>query len=350
MVAKKGGVTRYTPVLKLKQGELWALRALKEESKGRVVPILDFLPHKEKSLKEHSETQAKKLAAAWPRPAFLDTQHVGFQTAASGKDHEHIFKAMHSRGCSVIPVTSLARSPHFQQAVKKTVAASDNGVLIRLCTDDFQDVGQLETALNNLVSFLGLSKDETDIALDYCAIHSASAVTQLMRMHINTLPSISEWRSLTVSSGCFPPSLKLLGQGNWHNLPRAEWSAFNAARTGSPTLKRQPFFADYGIRDPGIPPDFGRASANLRYTLDANYFVRLGPLVKNGGAQHMHGMCKSLVQSGNFSGAEFSAGDSEIAARATTSDSSGGPQQWVQWCMNHHIEFVVDQLANSIAA
>lgn len=345
MSKSKGGFQRYTPVLKLKRGEMWALKHLKSSTKDKILPLLDFLPHKEKSIKEHADDQSKRLLDAWSaRPAFIDTFYVGTQSSADAKDHENIFKAFQARGCEAVPVTAVGRSQQFQQAVKKGIAVGDNGVLIRLGVSDFSDTTQLATALNNLTAFLGVQKSETDILIDYCAVGSSDVVTQLMRLHINSLPSVNQWRSVTVSSGCFPPSLKPLGGGHWHLLPRAEWHAWQTARTGAPPLVRQPYYADYGIRDPGAPPEFGRASANLRYTADGEYLVRIGGLVKDGGAQEMYAMCSSLMSRAEYRGSGFSAGDAAIATTAASSDSSGGPQQWVQWCMNHHFEAVVEQL------
>jgi len=345
MSKSKGKFQRYTPVLKWKRGEMWALKHLNSESKDKIVPLLDFLPHTSKTIPDHADEQSKRLLDAWgARPAFIDTFYVGTQTPASANDHENVFKALQARGCEAVPVTALGRSPHFQQSVRKCIGIGENGVLIRLGVSDFSDISQLALALNNLTNFLGVQKSDVDILVDYSTVASCDIVIQLMRLHINNLPSINQWRSLTVASGCFPSSLKPLGAGHWHLIQRAEWLAWEAARSGTPALARRPYYADYGIRDPGPPPEFGRASANLRYTTDSNYLVRLGGLVNDGGAQQMHAMCGSLIARPEYKGSTFSSGDAAIATTAASSDSSGGPQQWVQWCMNHHFEFVVEQL------
>lgn len=345
MSKAKGGTVRYVPVLKLKLGEMWALNRLKDSTKSKVIPLFDILPHRTKTIREHADDQAKRLSRAWgPRPFFLDTQHVGTQSASAARDHESVFRAMQSRGCEAVAVTSLTRSPQFQQAVKNAVQSTDAGILIRLSISDFSDVSQLAAALAGLVRFMTLQRSDVDIMIDYCAVDSPDIVTQLMRSHINCLPNPNDWRSLTVVAGCFPPSIKSLGGGRWHRIRRAEWAGWCAGLSGPSPLARRPFYGDYGIRDPGVPPEFGMASANLRYTVDGDYLVQIGSLLKNGGAQEMHAMCQSLIRRTEYRGPTFSAGDAAIAVTATSSDSSGGPQQWVQWCMNHHFESVVEEL------
>jgi len=51
MSKSKGGFQRYTPVLKWKRGEMWAFKQLKAETKDKIIPLLDFLPHASKPIK-----------------------------------------------------------------------------------------------------------------------------------------------------------------------------------------------------------------------------------------------------------------------------------------------------------
>jgi hypothetical protein len=59
----------------------------------------------------------------------------------------------------------------------------------------------------------------------------------------------------------------------------------------------------------------------------------------------MHVICRDLVSRAEYSGAEFSAGDMLIYETAQAERGPGNATQWLQWCINHHIEFTVAQLA-----
>ena len=51
--------------------------------------------------------------------------------------------------------------------------------------------------------------------------------------------------------------------------------------------------------------------------------------------------------SAEFLGEDFSKGDEEIDRIADDPEETGGPTQWLQWCVSHHIEFVVHQLSHN---
>ncbi len=57
-------------------------------------------------------------------------------------------------------------------------------------------------------------------------------------------------------------------------------------------------------------------------------------------------ICADLIERDEYRGQEFSAGDAEIYAKATTQDSPGSAETWRKIGTNHHIETVIDQIAN----
>lgn len=56
-----------------------------------------------------------------------------------------------------------------------------------------------------------------------------------------------------------------------------------------------------------------------------------------------------LCERPEFCGADFSAGDSYIASRAQMGASTGNPSTWLAASVNHHMTFVVRQMANLAA-
>jgi hypothetical protein len=335
----------YVPIIKSKSGELWTLSQLGDTAKRHTTPLLEVLAHKKLTLPVHAGRVCESVATGWGvnDRLFIDTVYLGTQSATT---FDHFFAAARRLGVQGIPVTSVGRSQPFQHAVQRTATTDGRGVAIRLGVRDFVDPDTLRASLSALLGLLGLRPPKVDIIIDYGQRTDEAELIQLSRLHLQDLPQITHWRSLTIAAGSFPSSLMAFAQNQWHQIPRSEWRAWIATLTRRTPPPRLPAFGDYGIRDPGAPADFGTPSANLRYASDDYWIVRRGRLVKNAGASEMPGMCRSLLERPEWCLPPFSAGDHEIARIAASQDSTGNATQWVQWCMSHHFEFVVDQILN----
>ena len=340
----------YVPILKSKRGELWALQRISPSSRRLVTPLIEILltPTQLKTPKEALKNICESVRKAWGTSdrLFIDTRYLGVQSAKDAAKCRRWIQGMRDLHILAVPVTSLTRSEAFQTAIRESVKIDKRGVMMRLGIADFTNSEILIRALDRLLSFLEISRNDVDLLLDYEAQDDDATIVQLLRFHLDQLPAINQWRTVTMAAASSPVSLVGLSKHDWHKAPRREWSAWLLANTASPHLKRKPAFGDYLIRDPGIPPTFGTPFVNIRYTANGHWIIRRGDRVKEGGAKQIFGICASLVQRPEFRGGSFSAGDSEMAARAANQGSSGGAQQWVQWAHSHHIEFVVDQIAN----
>jgi hypothetical protein len=164
----------------------------------------------------------------------------------------------------------------------------------------------------------------------------------LLPNHVPHIPHLADWRMLIAASGVFPISLANLPLHQWHEIQRHDFTSWQNGIQSH--LARNPIFSDYAMRPPGAPAEFGDPSVNLRYTLDDHWRVQMGGKHKEGAAPEIHAVCQELRDSAEFSGAGFSSGDEEIDRIADADDETGGPTQWLQWCVSHHIEFVVEQL------
>ena len=100
------------------------------------------------------------------------------------------------------------------------------------------------------------------------------------------------------------------------------------------------------MRPPGAPADFGDPRVNLRYALEDHWLVNLGGKHKEGAAPEIRVICDGLRNTPGYSGPAFSSGDEEIDRIGDAEDETGGPTQWLQWCVNHHLEFAAEQLSS----
>jgi hypothetical protein len=340
----------YVPILKGKRAEFPALGGLK--SKDMITPLLEGVPSSWREIpKRMAET------AGWPNdsPYFLDLIFMDDPDDAEDADETHpvrvSFASVAERNQSAIPVTGLGRSPGYQSAARQVVSEQDRGLAIRLTVDDLEDSDNLDEAIGAVTDFFGLKRSKIDLILDHASVaaQSGSSVAQMYRANIELIPNLNDWRTLTVASSAFPLSLTPLERGVWNVARRTDWRGWMRLVTGQRQPPRLPSFGDYAIAHPELPPE-GRATilAQLRYATPDSWLIWKGRNVFKDpdGFGQFFAICADMIQREEYRGAEFSAGDAEIYAKATTRDSPGSAETWRKIGTNHHLETVLDQIAN----
>jgi Beta protein len=336
----------YVFIAKLKRGEIWALNYLSTTAKAATTPLLEICPPQPgRQLATYATETLETVRAEWGLPFFLDTRYLISSGGPSPASAQIVFGAARALNLEAVPVTSIAYSSAFQNEIRNVIAADGRGVMIRLLTADFNNPALLSQYLTALMQVLQVAQNQVDILIDLEYRPEQVAVQQLGSYSLVNLPSISDWRTVTLAAGCFPDSISNMNMGNWNPVPRSDWSGWlqtNAVR--SATGLRQASFGDYGIRCGGPPRNIPNTPApNIRYSDLQQVLVRRGS--KSPGT--MRAICTSLVGMPNFSGAQFSQGDLELAAKATNPGSANGsPENWIQWCTNHHLALTVSQIQN----
>ena len=343
------GHKHYVPILKGKRAEFPAASHLK--NKANVTPLFESIPSKPP---DDVPKQASK--SGWPAtaPYFVDLLFFDDDGGASNAPPLSAvvtcLNAAKAKGQRAIPVTGTGRSPAYQRAVKK-FADAERGVAIRLIADDFEDEGDLATALDSLAKFIGLTPSSIDLIVDLGSVadQNPAVIAQLHRANLSVIPTITAWRTLTVATGAFPVSLAPLTRDAWNRLVRIDWQAWLKLVSGTKKPDRLPAYGDYAIAHPGLPPE-GQATilAQLRYTIQNEFMIWKGKnaiKTPNGFGQFLS-ICTDLVSRPEFRGATFSDGDQEIQGKATNGGSPGNAETWRNIGTNHHIETVLDQIAN----
>lgn len=338
----------YTPVLKGKRAEFPALEELK--SRKFIYPLFEAVPT------QIPDFIPKKMSAFWPDDqrymidlVFLDDDDY------DGDETEHpltiCFKEVANKGQSAVPVTGSGRSQVYQSCVKQIASQQKNGIAIRLVSEDFEDEDELAQTLSVLCSLLEVDRADVDLIIDLESVHESSTaiVSSTLRSCISMLPYINNWRTLITVSGSFPSGIASLTRDTWNTVARSDWSGWRQLITGTRRIDRIPYYGDYCIAHPSLPPT-GRATilGQLRYTTPDHFLVWKGHNVfthKNGFGQ-FYDICASIVSRPEFSGTAFSWGDSEIEERAARRGSSGNAETWRKLATNHHMEMVLSQIAN----
>lgn len=99
---------------------------------------------------------------------------------------------------------------------------------------------------------------------------------------------------------------------------------------------------DFSMMKYGVLP-------KIKYTTNDQYIVLKGEKDRARGitVRSTIDMAREIVSSNYFSGKKFSFGDATIYEKANTPDAKpGNSTNWVTYCTNHHLAFVMEQLSN----
>jgi hypothetical protein len=338
----------YVAVLKGKRAEFPALGALKD--KANITPLIEAIPS------ATDKDIPRRMSAVWSPDweyyidfGFLDDPDDTTDPAPESHPLRKCFAEVGKKNQMAIPVTSLARSRGYQSAVKKVAAEHKNGIAIRLTYDDFEDDDELDGLLAAATDYFKLDASQIDLFLDLGSIanSSAGAIAQMHRANIDLIPDLNKWRTLTVLASAFPLSLAPLVRNKWNPAGRHDWRGWKTLVTGSRPPRRLPAYGDYAIAHPDLPPE-GRATilAQLRYATVDNWLIWKGENVFKHGFDQFLNICKDLIKLPEYCGPSFSQGDAEIQSKATTDGSPGNAETWRRIGTNHHLEMVLDQIAN----
>jgi hypothetical protein len=346
----------YVPVLRWKVGERTALARLPEDARRPVTPLIE-LPlsqllgkrrKRPRSPQQYLEEMAADFVGMWgSNPVFVDFAFVADYRLAN---HQHALTVLgdtaSSRGAHVIPVTGLGRPLEYQRAVRQLVSNESQGVAIRLFLQDMED--GLGSRLDELLSTVGADAQATDLLID-CSV--LAGLVQNYKELLRGIPSIREWRSLTLIAGAFPKDLSGYMPGE-HRLKRIDWSSWRDqfADNGS-SVVRAPAYGDYATLHATFeePPRGANPSASIRYATDEDWLIMRGEsLRKPGGPGPAQWIAEAqlLCEKHEYQGPDYCWGDRFIYEKAEATNGPGSTTQWLAATVNHHLTLVARQISN----
>jgi hypothetical protein len=333
----------YVPILKSKVGEKWALAKLKPASKVHVTPLFELapIPRAKKGtptvpLVDHLVKGMGELVKAWGTDkCYIDPKW--FPATLGDKPLEIAMSEARGHGLLAIPVVTPNASASTLKAVAAIAKKDGRGVLIRSLEAHFESADTIKS----VITAMELTSREVDLLIDYRG-NQMNLVGDMPR--VAKVEPLEAWREIITATGLFPPSLAEYRDGKWHELPRNCWRSWVSGQSGG---ARIPTFADYAIKNPGPPAGGGDPPVTLRYTTRDGWLIRVEGSHKAGQSGLMLNLCAELVKKAEYKtcGPDFSEGDGVIWRVANGTAKTGGPTSWVQWALNHHLEYVVHQLA-----
>jgi hypothetical protein len=359
----------YVPVLKGKQGEFGALQSLDERWRSKIRPCIevpavayDFTNHRPKtSVDRHLAVIADRLRLSWgPLPFFLDLSLLPPDARTEDGTHpaDRMFDACKEKGVNPIPVSQPQLDNVHQEILARRAKERGSGLCLRLRVEALLE-GDPVQIVKLLMARLKITDPcSADVMLDasYVMDNHVTAVRNGVLSVLSRLPSIEEWRSITLVGCGFPENLIGLAPGTVVAFPRTEWRLWQGMLSNDCGPKRLPTFGDYAIQHPTqkeIDQRVVGPSASIRYTSKGHWLIFRGRGVrtlKSGGLAQYKRLSQAVTDHEDYSGKEFSWGDRYISDCARGAARTGGMPLWRQIGTNHHITFVSHQVSSFLGS
>jgi hypothetical protein len=350
---------KYVPVLKWKMGEYQALSRLDEDTKSRVIPLIEIpLPGYDFEAKQVKKTHAdhlkdfgKRLSSKWDRRrCFIDLKYLDTSSRV-GNQHclTHIFNQTVEHGCDAVPVLTVQSDAAFLKAASQIPTIDEQGLALRLSGDDFDDP-KLPEKIAKISDTVGVSWGEIDVIIDLCTPDyiPKSGFRSALGARLRLVPRLNKSRSIVVVGTSYPELLAAYKEEEQF-IPRREWVGYKDFVQSLDESARIPTFGDYAVAHPAaveLDMRFVKPFAKLRYTLEDKWYLAIGKAVRTAGFDQYRDMCAELVEKEFFDGRDFSAGDEYIEDCAQGSVPTGNLSTWVWVATNRHITKTVSDLSS----
>ncbi len=346
----------YVPVLRWKEAERGALSQLDARDSDHITPLVELVPENfvrnDKRLCNDAAMYwvAGQLRQCWDeRPVFVDLLNLPpILIPQSGKCLAQLAEYAGFWRFSLIPVTGLHRESSYNTAVRNVAERMNYGACLRLTLEDVHSA-PVDQSVSELLSVVGLKHSEMDLIVDCETVDSSSPdFDDLCR----SIPDVEKWRNFVVTGGAFPKDLSAYRKNERHSIPRLEWTSWRDRAFEASADTRLPNFSDYTVQHAQYStgrPGRMRYSASIRYTIADCWTVMRGEDVFRKGGPGFHqypDLAIMLCDLPQYCGEGYSSGDRYIKEMSLQAVETGAAAQWLQAGINHHMTFVVRQLAS----
>jgi hypothetical protein len=339
---------RYVPILKWREAEAAALYELSPNVKAATTPLLELVPPSESkaakmTLREYIDEEVKRIAGNWGTAnVFVDVLHLAPDPAvyplAIALD-----RARHA-GLRIIPVSSTTSGNDVLHPARNALRTMRRGVCLRERLGSFNKPS-FPDALARTIRELDASPGDIDLLLDLEHISYQPMIPTFIAAAIERIPDLSAFRSFTVACSSFPLSLSHLPAGT-HRLERADWFLWRAIRDSLRVGTRSPGYGDYSIVHPKLLTGGRIGTATLRYTTHDSFVIARGRSLEQFGFSEYNRLAREFVVNDVYLGRGYSKGDAFLHDNALGRAGTGTQGQWIQLGVNHHLTYVVRQLAS----
>jgi len=353
----------YIPILKWKRAEQGALKALGEDQKKYITPLIQFVMPKNKPdeqlqnvvarFKEQVLQIPEKLIEIWGLTSVFIDVSLLFTTSLKAKSIKIISLGGYKLKGVFIPVIHLHDDQEIKDATYSVAKETGSGICLRLICSDFSDLTKLNQDITNLLSSSKLLERDVDLLVDIKETEdNGNKYTRYLDLSQN-IPNLTKWRTFTFASGSFPKDLSQCKLDEENLVPRFDWRSWRE-QIGNKNLKRKPSFADYTIQHPIYKEatQFFHPTSSIKYTLEDEWLIMKGQRQK---FDKYLASAALLVKDKRYYGENFSDGDKYIAEKAKhfatyikkpSVKGTGSTETWLRAGISHHLVLAAHQVAN----
>lgn len=345
----------YVPALRMKAGELQGLRGLAADVAAGVLPRLIVPPAGERD--DTTQPQlfegrslpdiGSPLNSHWRgRQVLVEATHL---VAEHNRDDTeqwlpNMFNRARASGSLPIPLVQMrdliSDDLGGYRACIDRSADLQFGIVIS--SSDIDDKEALAKTVGTLNS-LGLSAQNCLIIADFhdADLSVPGIVAPIIGAALEALQLLAPWKQV-VFQGTNYPDKNPADEKLSCLVPRSEWSAWNQAVAFDPSTAKHLLFGDYAADCATL--SFGKGGGSpirhYRYTTPDDWYVARG--ASSGTHDEvMREVCQRILDSGHFTGREFSSADDFIFLTAKGQAGPGSATTWRAINTTHHITRVV---------
>lgn len=354
----------YVPILKWKRAEQGALKALSENQKKYITPLIQFVMPKSKAgetikdaitkFEQRLLQLPKKIIEAWGiNPVFIDVSLL-YTTSLKAESIKSILMTGYKLGGFFIPVIYLNDDQEIKDIACSLAKKTKSGICLRLISPDFSDLTKLNRDIDNLISSNTLMVKDIDLLVDIKEIEGNNGNKYIKYFKLSQgISNLTKWRTFIFASGSFPKNLSQCKIDEENLISRIDWKCWKE-QINSKKIKRKPSFADYTIQYPIYEEtyQFYHPTSSIKYTLEDYWLIMKGQRQKFG--QYL-AHAATLVKDKRYYGEKFSEGDKYITEKANhfsayikkpSVKGTGSTETWLKAGINHHLVLVANQVAN----
>jgi len=343
----------------MKDGELEGVRQLAPDVAACVLPRFIVPPRSERVGSEllplgalETPDISPPLAGHWrDRPVLIDASYL---LDEFGRDRmpgwfPQMFGRARDRLVQAIPMALLGDIRAREAPALRAAIANDSNFKFAVCVPSGEMVGpEFFVEMRQALDRLGLAPAECVVIVDFAGsdFSNPEIVAPIIGGALESLQEFGSWHRIIFQGTSFPET-NSVAPGSQALWMRGEWLAWHAAVRFDPSTAEHMVFGDYAADSAKMEfgSSGGRAIRHLRYTAGTKWLVQRGAAERSADKHIMAAVCRAIVASGHFAGAEFSAADAYILRTALGQDGPGNASTWRQLNTTHHITQVVADIA-----
>ncbi len=353
----------YVPILKWKRAEQGALKALSENSKAHITPLIQFVMPKSKPdeqledvilkfVKQVPEMSTNIIGVWGKNPIFIDVSLL-YTDQLKASSLEMLLQEGRTNGGFFIPVIHTRENSEIKRIACAFAKESKNGLCLRVIISDLSELDVLNREISDFLQSFDLEAKNIDLMVDIKETgKNRDKYSEFLTLSQN-ISNLSEWRTFTFAAGSFPENLSECKLDEENLIERVEWNGWKK-HVSDQRLRRKPTFADYTIQHPIYKEtvQFFHPTSSIKYTLENEWLVMKGRKQK---FELYLASAAVLLKDKRFNGEDFSEGDKYIAEKARHFEEyikdpkikgTGSTETWLKAGINHHLALTADQISN----